>query len=103
MALFADNIVAKLDTLVTDENRRTGDQLADFVLGLATEGAVEKLLTTRFLSHISLSSSPRRAANKRVSFPQCRSPQAAASMAPVPERLSNRCSTKPYFTESSAL
>src|SRR3954463_6317368 len=55
MALFADNIVAKLDTLVADENRRTGDQLANFVLALATEGAVEKLLTTRVLSHISLS------------------------------------------------
>ena len=43
LELLADDVVAELDTLVADENRRTGNQLSDFVLALATERTVEKL------------------------------------------------------------
>jgi hypothetical protein len=40
--LFPNDVVAELDTLVTHEYRRAGDQLADLVLALPTEGAVEE-------------------------------------------------------------
>ena len=42
--LVADDVVAQLDALVADEHRRAGDQLLDFVLALAAEGAVQHLL-----------------------------------------------------------
>ena len=35
--LFANDVVAELDTLVADEYGRASDQLAYFVLALATE------------------------------------------------------------------
>ena len=43
-AFLADDVVAKLDALVADEHRRAGDELADLVLALAAERAVEKLV-----------------------------------------------------------
>jgi len=55
VALLADDVVAKLDALVANEHRGAGDQLANFVLALAAERAVEKLLATRFVRHKVLS------------------------------------------------
>src|SRR5262247_2647377 len=46
--LFADDVHAKLDAFITDEHRRPRNQLADLVLALPAEGAVEGIL---FLSH----------------------------------------------------
>src|SRR5205085_10282866 len=43
LELLTDDVVAELDALVADKNRRTGDQLAHFVLTLAAEGAVQQL------------------------------------------------------------
>ncbi len=40
--LFPNDVVAELDALVAHEHRRTGDQLADLVLALSTEGAVQE-------------------------------------------------------------
>ena len=42
--LLADDVHAQLDALVADEDRRPGDELADFVLALAAERAVERVL-----------------------------------------------------------
>jgi hypothetical protein len=42
-ALLADDVVAEVDALVADEDRRAGDQLAHLVLALAAERAVQKL------------------------------------------------------------
>ena len=41
--LFTNDVVAELDAFVADKNRRTGNQLANFVLTLAAEGAVQQL------------------------------------------------------------
>src|SRR6185503_766153 len=71
--LLANDVVAQLDALVADENRGTGNQLPDFVLALAAERAVEKLLPRRrFLGHYVFSLDTR------------------------------TLSTRPYFTASSA-
>ena len=43
LELLADDVVAELDALVADEDGRAGDELADLVLALAAEGAVEEL------------------------------------------------------------
>src|SRR5690625_583630 len=40
---LADDVIAQVDALVADEDGRACDQLADFVLALATEGAVQQL------------------------------------------------------------
>src|SRR3546814_9034642 len=45
--LFADDVVAQLDAFVADEHGRPGNQLADFVLRLAAEGAIEGALAVR--------------------------------------------------------
>src|SRR3546814_2526837 len=45
--LFADDGVAQLDAFVADEHGRPGNQLADFVLRLAAEGAIEGALAVR--------------------------------------------------------
>src|SRR3546814_7426358 len=42
--LFADDVVAQLDAFVADEHGRPGNQLADFMLRLAAEGAIEGAL-----------------------------------------------------------
>ena len=46
---IADDVVAQLDALVADEHGRSGDQLADLVLALAAERAIQELLAARFL------------------------------------------------------
>ena len=43
-ALLADDVVAKLDALVADEDRRARNELADLVLALSAERAVQKLV-----------------------------------------------------------
>ncbi len=43
LEFLANDVVAEFDAFVADEHRRTGDQFADLMLALATEGAVEKL------------------------------------------------------------
>jgi hypothetical protein len=44
LALFTDDIHAKLDAFVADEHGWTRNQLLYFVLALSTEGAVERIL-----------------------------------------------------------
>jgi hypothetical protein len=39
--LVTDDLVAQVDALVANEDRRTGNQLLDFVLALAAERAVQ--------------------------------------------------------------
>jgi len=41
--LLTDDVVAQLHALVADEHGRTRDQLAYFMLALATERAIENL------------------------------------------------------------
>ena len=41
LVLLADDVHAKLDAFIADENRRPGNELANLVLALAAEGAVE--------------------------------------------------------------
>src|SRR6185312_16772086 len=61
LVLLADNVHAQFDALVADEYRRPGNQLADLVLALAAERAVEGILgvaaTPRIadLAHVSRS------------------------------------------------
>src|SRR3546814_3167838 len=45
--LLADDVVAQLDAFVADEHGRPGNQLADFMLRLAAEGAIEGALAVR--------------------------------------------------------
>ena len=49
--LFTDDIHAKLDALIADEDRRTGDQFTNLVLGLATERAIEGIFRIAGLAH----------------------------------------------------
>jgi hypothetical protein len=42
LELFADDVVAQLDALVTNKDRRARNQLANFVLGFAAKGTVEE-------------------------------------------------------------
>ena len=44
LVLFADDVHAQLDAFIADEHGRAGDQLADLVLALAAERAVEGVL-----------------------------------------------------------
>src|SRR6185369_13511530 len=44
LRFFTDDVVAKLDTLIADEDGRPGDQLPDLVLRLAAERAVKSAL-----------------------------------------------------------
>jgi hypothetical protein len=50
--LFTNDVVAELYTLVADEHRRTGDELAYFMLALAAEGAVQQLAVVVFAAGI---------------------------------------------------
>src|SRR5690606_32297713 len=47
--LVTNDVVAKLDAFIADEHRRSGDQLAHFVLALAAERAIQQLLARSFL------------------------------------------------------
>ncbi len=54
LVLLADDVHAQLDALVADEHRRARDELADLVLALPAEGAVEGVLAgavARRLAH----------------------------------------------------
>ena len=41
--LLADDVVAKIDTLIANKYRRARNQLAHLVLALAAEGAIQQL------------------------------------------------------------
>ena len=43
LVLLADDVHAEFDAFIADEDRRTGDQLADLVLALAAERAIERV------------------------------------------------------------
>jgi hypothetical protein len=62
LRLLADDVHAQLDALVADEHRRPGDELADLVLALAAERAVERALrvVAAGLAHWSFSTRERR-------------------------------------------
>jgi hypothetical protein len=53
--LFANDVIAKVNAFVANENRRSGNQFADFVLALATERAIQQLaaIVTGFCGFIS--------------------------------------------------
>jgi hypothetical protein len=42
--LLADDVHAEFDAFITDEYRRTGNELPDFMLALTAEGAIECIL-----------------------------------------------------------
>src|SRR5713226_7310844 len=44
LVLLADDVHAQLDALIADEHGRTGNELADLVLALAAERAIERVL-----------------------------------------------------------
>src|SRR5262249_27596776 len=44
LVLFADDVRAQLDAFITDEHGRSGNELADLVLALTTERAIERVL-----------------------------------------------------------
>src|SRR6266568_6710912 len=44
LVLLADDVHAQLDALVADEHGRAGNELADLVLALAAERAIERVL-----------------------------------------------------------
>src|SRR5262249_19981638 len=48
-AVIRDDVVADVDALVADEDRGTGDQLADIILVLVAEGATEDFRLAVFL------------------------------------------------------
>ena len=48
LMLFTDDIHAQLDALVTDEHRRPGNQLADFMLALSAERTEKSALVAVF-------------------------------------------------------
>src|SRR5690606_29415045 len=50
-ALFANDVVAQLDTFVADEHGRAGDELPYFVLALAAEGTIKKFFAAAFFRH----------------------------------------------------
>jgi hypothetical protein len=54
LVLLADDVHAKLDAFIANENGRPCNELTDFVLALAAEGAVERVLgvvTPAFFRH----------------------------------------------------
>jgi hypothetical protein len=44
LGLLADDILAQLNAFIADEYRRPGDELADLMLALAAESAIERTL-----------------------------------------------------------
>ena len=44
LVLFADDVHAQLDAFIADEHGRTGDQLANLMLGFPAERAIERVL-----------------------------------------------------------
>src|SRR5256884_6639352 len=75
LVLLADDVHAKLNALVADEYRRAGDQLAHFVLALAAERAIKRVLgfASADLAHPwSPSRGERRGALSVIAFPELR-------------------------------
>src|SRR5690606_18350025 len=54
LRFFADDVIAEVDALVANEHRRPRDELADFVLALVAERAVQHFCVGRslFIRHI---------------------------------------------------
>ena len=52
LELFPDDVIAKLDAFVADEDRWSGDQLSNFVLALSTERAIQQLAVIMFAARI---------------------------------------------------
>jgi hypothetical protein len=48
---LANDVVAKLDAFIADEDLGTGDQTLDFMLALAAERAIQKFFVAVFISH----------------------------------------------------
>src|SRR5690606_25154731 len=69
LELFADDVVAQLDALVADEDRRPRDQLADFVLALAAKRTIEELavlvLAAGIIAHCGVASVSRKCRQAR--------------------------------------
>ena len=62
LGLFTNNVVAQIHALVADEHRRSGDELADLVLALAAERAIQKLAAVGTLAALVFSHhAPRKA------------------------------------------
>src|ERR1700752_2943557 len=51
LVLLTDDVHAELDALITDEDGGASNELADLVLGLATERAIEGVLRIWRLAH----------------------------------------------------
>src|SRR5208283_4133148 len=51
LMLLTDDVHAEFDAFVADENRRTGDEFADFVLRLAAERTVQGVLRIAGFGH----------------------------------------------------
>src|SRR4051794_9841126 len=56
LIFLTDDVHAKFDAFIADEYGRAGDQLADFVLALAAERAIERIfgITAANLAHSTL-------------------------------------------------
>src|SRR5271163_3660679 len=48
LALLADDVHAQFDALIANKHRRAGDELADLVLALAAERAIERIFGVAF-------------------------------------------------------
>ena len=55
LALFRNDVIAELDTLVTDVNAGARDQFLNFVLALTAEAAAKKARRRFFFIHIRVS------------------------------------------------
>ena len=49
---LANDVIAQLYAFIADEHGRAGDELLYLVLALAAKGAIQKLLTAGFFSHL---------------------------------------------------
>ncbi len=56
--LLTDDVIAKVDALVTDKNRGAGNQLAYFMLAFAAERAIEQLAGILAVAGVSHSIDP---------------------------------------------
>src|SRR5262249_13864749 len=68
LVLLADDVHAQFDAFIADEHGRTGNELANLVLALAAERAVERVLgiATANLAHSRLRRLAAGAANRSV-------------------------------------
>ena len=87
LVLLADDVHAQFDAFVADEHGRPGDQLADLVLALAAERAVERVLRVAAagFAHRHSVISPGAAPASPVFSSAVRRPGRRTSPAPGPE------------------